>query len=175
MLIISLIVAVVLVVVDQIIKVIVDLNMELGQVIPVIKFGENEIFNLKYVLNDGAGFSLFGGQTIFLILTTSLSLIAVLVFMIKFAPKNKILFTALTLVLAGGLGNLIDRIFRDGLVIDYIEAGFINFPIFNFADICVVFGVGFLLVWYIQTEIAEYKAKKAKEVEKLQAESEDNG
>jgi signal peptidase II len=52
-------------------------------------------------------------------------------------------------VLAGGLGNMLDRIFRGGMVVDFLHATFINFPIFNVADCAVVIGAGLLILYYM--------------------------
>ena len=49
------------------------------------------------------------------------------------------------LVVGGGVGNLVDRI-RTGVVVDYLNLLFINFPVFNFADICICVGVGILIL-----------------------------
>ena len=54
-----------------------------------------------------------------------------------------------SLILSGGIGNLIDRIFRDGKVIDFLHATFINFPIFNVADCAVVIGAGLLIFYFV--------------------------
>jgi len=67
---------------------------------------------------------------------------------------------AVTLIVAGGVGNLIDRI-KDGFVVDFIDFKIIGFAIFNFADICVVVGSGILFFAILRDEIREYKAKKA--------------
>jgi len=148
MVIISLIVIAVLVCIDQIIKVIISNNISLNESISVIKFGNTKIFNLTHILNDGAGWSIFSGKTIFLVLVTSIFIVAAYVYLLKFAKRHPMLIISLMLIISGGLGNLIDRIFRDGKVIDYIETKFIDFPIFNFADSCVVIGA-ILLVIYV--------------------------
>lgn len=160
MIIISFIAVAALVLIDQIIKIVVVNNIEIGQSISVIKFGNNEIFNLTHILNDGAGFSIFSGKTFFLVLMTVVLIIVATVYLIKFAKRHPLLITSLTLIIAGGVGNLIDRVFRNGLVIDYIEARFIDFPIFNFADICVTFGAIFLIVYIIFFDKSDEKVTK---------------
>lgn len=157
MTVIALIISAVLVLIDQIIKIVVVNNMELYETIPVIKFGDKEIFNLTYVLNDGAGWSILSGKTIFLIVLTSILMIGIIIYLIKFAEKKPLLIASLSCIIGGGIGNLIDRVFRGGKVIDFIEARFIDFPIFNFADICVTIGVVLLLIYFILTELSARK------------------
>lgn len=149
MIIICFIAIIVLVAIDQIIKLVVSHNIALYDSISVIAVGDKKIFNLTHILNDGAGWSIFSGKTTFLIILTSVFIVAAIIYMIKFAQRNILLLSSLSLIIAGGIGNLIDRVFRGGSVIDYIEAKFINFPIFNFADICVVFGAIMLFVYVI--------------------------
>jgi len=133
--------------IDQLIKIIVSSKIAVGESIQVIKFGDSEIFNLTHILNNGAGWSIFSGKTLFLVIITSTFIIGALVYLFKFAKKHPLLISSLILIISGGIGNLIDRIFREGFVIDYIETRFMNFPIFNFADICVVFGAIILIIY----------------------------
>ena len=76
---------------------------------------------------------------------------------------------AFALVIGGGVGNLIDRIFNNGLVVDFIDFRIIHFAIFNFADICAVVGAGMLLLLVILDEIKERRAAKAKAAETEEA------
>lgn len=171
MLIISLIIAVLLTGIDQVIKHLVVLNYEecAGYLKRYYTFsiGNFDVFSLTHIRNNGAGWSILGGQTWFLVVFTAVVMAAILVYLIvkrKTMPKLETL--CLSLILAGGLGNLIDRIrmlidpsFTG--VIDYINFEFIDFPVFNFADICVVVGgIGFCLL-YVLLEIKESKVKKA--------------
>ncbi len=137
---------------DQIIKLLIIKNFDLFESVSVIKFGKHKIFDLTYTLNDGAGWSIFSGKRIFLILITSVFLIGVIIFLIRNAKSSKFLTLSMLLIISGGVGNLIDRMFRDGKVVDYIETKFMNFPIFNFADICVVIGAIMFLVYILFIE-----------------------
>ena len=105
------------------------------------------VLELRYFLNDGMAFSMLAGKQKLLIAVTSLMLLGVLwmFFARKLTPLERV---AWTLVLGGGIGNLIDRIFRDGLVVDYLDVKLFHFAVFNFADCCVVVGV-VLLAWYL--------------------------
>ena len=83
-----------------------------------------------------------------LIVFTSLMMVVCLIYLIREYRKSKLLTASLTLIIGGGIGNLIDRIFRDGLVVDYLDVKLFHFAVFNFADCCVVVGV-VLLAWYL--------------------------
>ena len=136
----SLLGAAVLVVLDQLIK-----HWATAALLPV---GSMEVLpgivELRYCLNDGMAFSMLAGKQGLLIGVTSVMLVAVLVmlFVRKMPLAERI---AWTLVLGGGVGNLIDRVLN-GVVVDYINVLFMHFAIFNFADICVCVGVGLLML-----------------------------
>lgn len=155
---------------DQIIKLLIIKNFNLFESVSVIKFGKQKIFDLTYTLNDGAGWSIFSGKRIFLILITSVFMIGVIIFLIKNAKSSKFLTLSMLLIISGGVGNLIDRIFRNGKVVDYIETKFMNFPIFNFADICVVIGAIMFLVYILFIE----KSHNNKAIEEIKSEGETN-
>lgn len=76
-----------------------------------------------------------------------------LIYIIRNSSKlNKIISIALSLVLAGGISNLIDRLFR-GYVIDYIDINnLFKFPIFNIADIFVVLGIAIIIIYILAKE-----------------------
>jgi signal peptidase II len=67
---------------------------------------------------------------------------------------------SLDLVIAGGIGNLIDRIFNNGLVIDYFDVKLFNFAIFNFADCCVTIGIALAIIYIIFVDGRKEKAEK---------------
>lgn len=101
----------------------------------------NGVLSFSSSHNTGAGFSIFSNQTIFLILITVIFLIIFTFFNIyeKFKLSH-LYFISLSLIYAGAIGNLIDRIML-GYVRDFIYFELINFPIFNIADICLTIGV----------------------------------
>lgn len=145
MFVISLVIMAVLVAADQLIKLAVTNNLPLnGQPVEVIKFGSFKVFSLTHIRNSGAAWSMMSGKTWFLIGLPVVVLIAAIVYMYKIRKGSKLELVSLAMVLAGGIGNLIDRI-RVKEVVDYIKFEPINFPVFNFADICIVIG-GILFV-----------------------------
>lgn len=102
------------------------------------------VVELRYCLNDGMAFSMLAGKQGLLIGMTSVMLLAVLIMLfVRKMPLTE--RAAWTLVLGGGVGNLIDRVLN-GVVVDYINVLFMRFAIFNFADICVCVGVGLLML-----------------------------
>ena len=147
------------VVLDQVSKLLVVANMELGQSVDIIP----GVFRFTYIHNEGAAFgSMADSRWIFMILS-SVAIIAILVYVFWKKPESKLLLAALILVAGGGIGNMIDRIWL-GYVIDFLD--FCAFPklwmwIFNVADACVCIGAGLLALWMILDIIKDEKTKKA--------------
>lgn len=116
------------------------------------------ILGLRYTENTGAAFSMLSKNTDFLIIITIVSM-AFLVYLIFIKKYGTVIERALmTVVLAGGIGNLIDRIVS-GYVVDYFEFLFMNFAVFNVADIYITVGITLYLVYAL---CEEYKNKKDK-------------
>lgn len=159
MFIVSIIVILALTGIDQLIKYFVVQNIAFGEIIKVIKFGSHDIFSLTHITNDGAAWSMMAGKTWFLIGLPFVVIAAVLVYMFFKRKDSKLQMLSLTLIVAGGLGNLIDRI-RLKKVVDYILFEPIEFPIFNFADICVVIGAIIFCVYFLIIEEIQNKKKK---------------
>lgn len=182
MLVVSLILIISLVACDQIIKVLIVNNYAecVGYARDYYTFsiGKFDIFGLTHIRNDGAGWSILGGQTVFLIVFTSAVMLGILAYMIiKRKKLGKIDFICFSLIVAGGIGNLIDRIRMliepdfNG-VIDYINLSFIDFPVFNFADICVVVGaIGYCIYVFVVEISAMVKEKKKLQQSGVQAEN----
>ena len=109
------------------------------------------LVELRFVLNQGMAFSLLSGKQLFLIVATSAALLLV-AYELFFRSRGKLLQRiAFILVLGGGIGNLIDRVLN-GEVVDYINLLFMNFAVFNFADICVCVGVA---LWVLMIFLEE--------------------
>lgn len=171
MLIISLLIVLALTGADQLIKYLIVANFEecAGHLKKYYTFsiGNFDVFSITHIRNTGAGWSILEGQTGLLLAFTSIVMLAILVYMIvkrKTMPKLEML--SLAFILAGGVGNLIDRVRMlvepdFGGVVDYINFEFINFPVFNFADICVVIGgIGFCILCIV-SEIKDTKKRKS--------------
>lgn len=132
----------ILLIIDQIIKLIISSKMLLNSSITII----GKFFNITYVINKGAAFSILTGNRLFLIIVSLISLILIY----KYLLKDKILknkeIIIYSLIIGGLLGNLLDRIIY-GYVIDYLDFKIFNYnyPVFNFADICIVIGIVLLM------------------------------
>lgn len=114
------------------------------------------VVELRYILNDGMAFSMLSGRQTLLIFATSIILLAVLGWLV-FGTPTALERAAWALVLGGGVGNLIDRV-ANGVVVDYINLLFMDFAVFNFADICVCTGVGLLVLSLLLDLLAERRA-----------------
>ena len=141
---------------DQIIKYFVLLYLKPVGSVSVI----NGFLEWNYVENTGAAFGSFSGNTALLSVITAVIIIAGIAAIILKKINNKFLLVTATVIIAGGLGNLIDRIFR-GYVVDFIKVLFIDFPVFNFADILVTCG-SFMLIIYLIIDIYKDSRKKSK-------------
>lgn len=139
-----LIISVLILAADQLVKYLVSVNLQAGET----AFSVLNIFDVTYVQNKGAAFSVLTGKMVFLSVISVLFCIAVIVFWIKKKPTHLLLCTSLSMLIAGAVGNGIDRIFR-GFVIDYINLTFMNFPVFNIADIAVTVGAVLFILYII--------------------------
>lgn len=142
---------------DQLTKYMIATNMELGESAPFLK----GVVELHYTHNTGGAWGVLSGYTWVLLVLTALAMTICIVLLVKAGAKNKLLFWAISLVVAGGIGNMIDRIFRDGKVVDFLHFEFYpTFPVFNVADIAVVLGAGLLILYFIMDTVKDYKNKK---------------
>jgi signal peptidase II len=111
-----------------------------------IKIGDVDLVGLYYTENTGAAFSFFNDSPMILTVIVSILLIAVVVYGITDKHKHPVKTICLSMIVAGGLGNLIDRI-KNGYVVDYLEFRFVDFAIFNFADVLVTCGAVALIIF----------------------------
>lgn len=106
------------------------------------------LFDFVYVKNTGAAFSILSENTGILSIISIIFCAGVLLYWYKKKPASTLLKLSLCLLFAGALGNAIDRIFR-GFVVDFISTAFMNFPVFNIADIAITFGATLLVIYFI--------------------------
>ncbi|MBQ8107126.1 MAG: signal peptidase II [Ruminococcus sp.] len=148
-----------LVIIDQVIKYLVNKNISLDEVISVIRFGSTRIFSLTHIRNSGAAWSIMSGKTWFLVSLPVIVCIAGIIYMYKIRHESPTELLSIAMMIAGGVGNLIDRI-RLKEVIDYIKFEPVNFPVFNFADICIVIGAVIFCLSVVFTDLKKNKSEK---------------
>lgn len=114
---------------------------------------KGKLINLVYVENRGAAFGILQDRRIFFIILTLVVVAYLLYYFIRNINTNpKMLNLALSLIISGALGNFYDRLFH-GYVVDFIEFSFINFPVFNIADILVTLGSILLIVFILFSDM----------------------
>lgn len=106
-----------------------------------------DFFELRYIQNDGAAFSSFAGKQAFLIAVSIIAIIGAAFFLRKMKSEGAMFKVALLCIIAGGIGNLIDRLLL-GYVTDMLSFSIFP-PVFNIADIAVCLGCGILIVYVL--------------------------
>lgn len=138
--------------VDQLIKLwAVNVLQPVGSM-PLIPY----VAELRFVLNPGMAFSLLSGKQVFLVAATSAALLVMGYWLLFRCRGDRLQQAAFVLIIGGGVGNLIDRVLN-GVVVDYINLLFMNFAVFNFADICVCVGVALWILAIFMDESAGRK------------------
>lgn len=137
----------ILVVIDQVTKYLTVQNIALYESIKVIP----DVFSLTYIQNTGAAFSILEGQMWFFYLVSVVVLLFLFYYLYTEGQHQKILGVILSIVIAGTIGNFIDRVVHQ-YVIDMLRLEFINFPIFNIADSYLTVGVILLFIYMLYEE-----------------------
>lgn len=107
------------------------------------------LINLTYLENRGAAFGILQDKRIlFVILTISIVIYLLYYFITNLKSNPLVLNIAFSLIISGALGNFYDRLFQ-GYVVDFIEFAFVDFPVFNIADIFVTVGCGLLIIYIL--------------------------
>ncbi len=118
------------------------------------------ILDFTYVHNKGGAWGLMDGHTWLLISLTVIIMIICLALLLTRGIKNKMFFWSVIFILSGGLGNLVDRIFRGGTVVDFLHLHFMpDFPVFNVADCAIVIGAGLLILNLLLDVVRERKER----------------
>jgi signal peptidase II len=110
-----------------------------------------ELIRIAHVQNSGAAFGIFQGGGVFLVASSIIAIVAIAVFLF-WAPGSRLYTAALSLILGGAIGNLIDRVAR-GVVTDFIDPT--HYPAFNIADSAIVVGVSTLILLTLLEERRE--------------------
>ena len=139
----SLIVAIVTLIIDQITKKVITATMNIGDSYEVIP----HFLNITSHRNNGAAWGILSGKMGFFYIITLIILAVLIIFYIKETKYNVFMQVAISLLFAGALGNFIDRLFN-GEVVDFIDTNIFgyDFPIFNIADSSLTIGVIFVII-----------------------------
>ena len=124
------------------------------------------IVEFTYHENPGAAWGILQNHRWVFMLTSTVAIVAILIYLAKNRKSlHPMAVAAFTLIVSGGVGNMIDRLLI-GYVVDFINFLFIDFPVFNFADMCVTVGAAVMIAWLLFVDlpvsVREEKAKKAK-------------
>ena len=136
-----------LIALDQVVKWYVVKEIPLGGMRRFIP----KVVSLTYLKNSGAAFSMLENQQWFFVIITLIAMGAAFVYLYRHIKGSIWLLLGLTLIISGGIGNFIDRV-RQGFVVDMFHLDFMNFAIFNVADIYLTVGVGLLLIYLLREE-----------------------
>ena len=144
---------------DRITKALTVSRLALGESVDVIP----GVFRFTYVQNRGAAFGMLSNHRWVFILFSAVAIVGIIVYVILKKPKDKLLMTALSLIVGGGIGNMIDRI-GTGYVVDFLD--FCLFPnlwkwVFNVADAAACIGAALLVLYFIADTVKESKKAKA--------------
>lgn len=188
--------AIVLVVIDQITKLLVKGIDILGIKVEGMKIGQSfeligNFIQITYIENDGMAFGItFGAGKIFLSLFSIFASIFLIIYLSRIAGRHFFVRLGISIVLAGAVGNLIDRVFYGvfygeralfyGRVVDFIQVDipditlmglrYTHWPIFNVADMCVTIGVILLLIFHNHIPLFNEVFKRKKDA--IEAEDE---
>ena len=155
-------ISLVIVLLDQLAKLLVVRSMRPGQNIPIVP----GFFDLTFVLNPGAAFSLFATlpewiRNPFFILISAAAAVLIVAYRSRYLRENRLASVSLALILGGAIGNLIDRL-RYGVVVDFLDAHIYQYhwPIFNVADSSISVGVALLLIEMLLERRRERKGSR---------------
>jgi signal peptidase II len=129
------------------------------------------VLRFTYLENRGAAFGMLDDQRWVFLVVSTLMIVGLLAYIIKAKPKSRFVMTSLTLIISGGIGNMIDRVML-GYVIDFID--FCAFPnlwkwVFNVADSAVCVGTAMLLLYLVLDTVKAVKAERAAKMARVSA------
>ena len=153
----ALLCGVLLILADQLTKYYVSSEFILGESREFL----NGFINLTYIHNRGGAWGMLYGKTYILLPVTLVIMALCIALYVKYGKKSRLLLWAVSLVMSGGIGNMLDRVFRQGNVVDFLHFEFFpSFPVFNIADCAIVVGAGLLILYFIIDAVQEEKQKR---------------
>ena len=161
---------------DQITKLIVVKTMAVGETVDII----SGVFRFTHIKNPGAAFGMLKDARWVFILFSLVGIAVLMVYLVKFKPKEKLLYIPMSMIVGGGIGNMIDRMFfgetfGNGKVVDFLDFyafGELWTWVFNVADACVCVGAGLMMLYLVIEIIKEEKMKKAESADKAEDKAE---
>ena len=160
------------IVIDQLTKWLVVQNMEMYEHIPVIRIGDTIIASLLRTTNDGAAFGILDNAPWVFNTVSTIAIISLLAYLFLGHADSKLTGIALSMLISGGIGNMIDRLSLH-YVVDFIYFDIIDFAVFNGADSFVCVGAGLLVLALILEMKEEMKKEKLAKEESARAANED--
>ncbi len=142
--------------VDQLTKWLAVIYLEGQPPFPIIK----DVFQLNYAENTGAAFSMLEDKPWIFVPISFVAIIGLFIYLIKFvSPRDKITGIGLSMIIGGGIGNMIDRLMQ-GYVVDFFDFVLIRFAIFNVADSFVCVGAGLVILSLVISMVKDIKDAK---------------
>ena len=159
---------------DQLTKYLTVLHLKPIDTYPIIE----DVFHFTYVENTGAAFGMMKDARWIFMITSTVAIIGILAYMIHRTYIKKVKMPwmealSLSLIVGGGIGNMIDRTVL-GYVVDMIDCRFINFAVFNVADSFVCIGAGLMILYLFVEMGTEIKAEKAARLTEESGETDDS-
>ena len=119
----------------------------------------DEVLHLTYVKNYGAAWGMLADHRWVFMLFSTVAIVGISAYLFGFSKDTPWVKISLSMIVGGGIGNMIDRIFR-GYVVDFIDFTLIDFPVFNVADSFVTVGAGMMMAYLIRDFIIEMRTSK---------------
>lgn len=133
-----------------------------------------DVLHFSFVRNEGAAFGMLQNQRWLFMIVSTVAIVGLLVYLIRYKPKSLWVRVSIAMIIGGGIGNMIDRIFL-GYVIDFIYFKLIDFPVFNVADSFVTVGCGILIVYLFYDLVREIRQEKKAKLAAAQEEKNHDG
>ena len=167
------------VLIDQFTKLLVRLFMNVGDSFRLIP----GVVNITYVQNNGAAFGMLGNARWVFIIVSAAAIAGMIWFLTRYSKRHLLLSLAVSFVLGGGIGNMIDRLFfvneaGEHVVTDFIEPAFVKFAVFNGADSFITVGafmLGYYLIFIEPKVEKRLKAQKEQQTEDTDEYQNENG
>ena len=145
---------------DQLTKWLTVVNLEEYESFPLWQ----DVLHFTYVKNTGMAFGMLKDHRWVFMVFSTIAIVALIVYLFRFRPESRWMQVSMAMIIGGGIGNMIDRVFW-GYVVDFIDVTLINFAVFNIADSFVCIGAGIMILCLVLDLIKEIKLEKAKNAE----------